>query len=336
MITGDHAGTAVAIAEAAGIDHDVVLTGQDVQSSDDDGLRRLVRDCSVFSRITPAQKLRIVRAFKANGEIVAMTGDGVNDAPSLKAADIGIAMGGRGTDVAREAADLVLLDDHFATIVSAVRLGRRIYDNLRKACCYILAVHVVIAGVALLPIALAIPLLLTPLLIALLELIIDPACSIVLEAESAERGVMHRPPRRPDARLLTPDLARWASAQGLLALLLIAAIAVAGVQVELPHDELRTLVMVSLVGANIGLVFVNRAFGASWKALLERGSRTLWLGVALTVAILSLILSLPALRSFFGLGALHADHLAATAAAAVLLLAVLQLLKRRLGASLAT
>jgi Ca2+-transporting ATPase len=336
MITGDHAGTAVAVAREAGIDHSGVLTGPAIEAADDAELRRLVRNCSVFSRITPTQKLRIVQAFKADGEIVAMTGDGVNDAPSLKAADIGIAMGGRGTDVAREAADLVLLDDHFATIVRAIRLGRRIYDNLRKACCYILAIHIVIAGVALLPIALAIPLLLTPMLIALLELIIDPACSIVLEAEPAERGVMQRPPRSPDARLLSADIARWAIVQGLLALLVITATAVAGMQRGMPHDEVRALVLVSLVGVNIGLVFVNRAFGASWQALLERGSHTLWFGVAITVTVLSVILLLPALRGFFGLGPLHADDLAGTAAATALLLGVLQALKRRWGAGLPT
>ncbi|MGH8285851.1 MAG: cation-translocating P-type ATPase, partial [Steroidobacteraceae bacterium] len=175
MITGDHAGTAAAVAHAAGIEDGTVIAGDAVQTATDEELRELVRASTVFARITPAQKLRIVRALKANGDVVAMTGDGVNDAPSLKAADIGIAMGGRGTDVAREASDLVLLDDNFATIVEAVRLGRRIYDNLRKAMSYILAIHVTIAGVALLPIALAIPLLLTPMLIALLELIIDPA-----------------------------------------------------------------------------------------------------------------------------------------------------------------
>jgi Ca2+-transporting ATPase len=335
MITGDHAGTAAAVARASGINDSTVLTGQDVQAADEPKLRQLVRRCSVFSRISPGQKLRIVQAFKSNGEIVAMTGDGVNDAPSLKAADIGIAMGGRGTDVAREAADLVLLDDHFATIVGAIRLGRRIYDNLRKASCYILAIHIVIAGVALLPIALAIPLLLTPMLIALLELIIDPACSIVLEAERAERGVMQRPPRQPDAHLLTANIARWAIVQGVLSFSVVAATAVAAMQRGMTHEEMRALVFVSLVGVNVGLVFVNRGFGSSWRALSERSSHTLWYGVAVTAAVLGIILSVPGLRSFFGLGPLHADDLAAAGAAALSLLGALQLLKRRWSTRLA-
>ena len=157
--------------------------------------KQRVRSATIFARTMPEQKLRIVNALKANGEVVAMTGDGVNDAPSLKAAHIGIAMGGRGTDVAREAASLILLDDDFTSIVTAVRLGRRIYDNLRKAMAYILAIHVPIAGLALIPLLFGLPLVFWPLHIAFLEMVIDPVCSIVFEAEGEEADTMRRPPR---------------------------------------------------------------------------------------------------------------------------------------------
>jgi Ca2+-transporting ATPase len=216
MITGDYPATARAIAHQAGIADGDVLTGADIDALDDAALARRLREVTVFARITPNQKLRLVRALKANGEVVAMTGDGVNDAPALKAAHIGIAMGGRGTDVAREASSLVLLDDDFGSVVRAVRHGRRIYDNLRKAMAYIISVHVPIAGLALLPIVLGWPLLLTPILIAFLELIIDPACSVVLEAEAEEKNIMTRPPRDPRATLLSRSLVIWGAIQGAL------------------------------------------------------------------------------------------------------------------------
>ena len=177
MITGDYPATARTIARQAGLDADDILSGDDLTALSDEQLQARMKTVSVCARIAPEQKLRIVQALKADGEITAMTGDGVNDAPALKAAHVGIAMGGRGTDVAREAASLVLLDDNFASIVGAVRLGRRIFDNMQKSMSYILAVHVPIAGMALLPVLLGYPAMLFPMHIAFLELIIDPACS---------------------------------------------------------------------------------------------------------------------------------------------------------------
>ena len=171
--------------------------GSDLDNMDDSELQNRIKTVNIFARVVPEQKLRLVNAFKANGEIVAMTGDGVNDAPALKSAHIGIAMGGRGTDVARESSALVLLDDDFSSIVQAVKMGRRIFDNIKKAIAYIFAIHVPIAGMSLIPVLLQWPLVLLPVHVVFLELIIDPACSVVFEAESEEADVMSRPPRNP-------------------------------------------------------------------------------------------------------------------------------------------
>ncbi len=209
MITGDHATTARAIATQAGIADGDVLTGGDLAELDDAQLAERLKTVTVFARIMPEQKLRIVQAFKADGEIVAMTGDGVNDAPSLKAAHIGIAMGKRGTDVAREASAIVLLDDDFGSIVQSVRLGRRIYDNIRKAMAFIFAVHVPIAGLALLPLFFGLPILFGPIHIALLEMVIDPVCALVFEAERDEGNVMSRPPRDPSEPLFSMAMVAW-------------------------------------------------------------------------------------------------------------------------------
>ena len=224
MITGDYAATARAIATQAGIRDGDVLTGAELAALDDAALAERLKSVTVFARIMPEQKLRIVAAFKADGEIVAMTGDGVNDAPSLKAAHIGIAMGKRGTDVAREASAIVLLDDDFGSIVKAVRLGRRIYDNIRKAMAFIFAVHVPIAGLALLPLIFGLPILFGPIHIALLEMIIDPVCALVFEAEREEQDLMERKPRPPQEQLFSLPMIGWSLFQGGLSFVFLAAI----------------------------------------------------------------------------------------------------------------
>jgi Ca2+-transporting ATPase len=206
MITGDNGITASAIARQIGMaDSDKIITGDEIDKMDQEELKEKIKNVSIFSRVIPEHKMRIVQAFKANGEIVAMTGDGVNDAPALKYADIGIAMGKRGSEVAREAADLILLDDNFSTIVDTIKDGRRIYDNIKRAFGYVIVIHIPIAFAALLAPLLGINptcLLLLPVHVVLLELVIDPTCSIVLERQPAERDVMDRPPRKTDEKLI--------------------------------------------------------------------------------------------------------------------------------------
>lgn len=220
MITGDNGMTAASIAKKIGMPHsDHIITGDMLNEMSDDELCQKVKEVSIFSRVVPEHKMRIVKAFKANGEIVAMTGDGVNDAPALKYADIGIAMGKRGSEVSREASDLILMDDNFTTIVETVKDGRRIYDNIRKAVGYVFTIHIPIAFASLLAPLLGIApsaLLLLPLHVVLLELVIDPTCSIVLERQPAERDIMERSPRNPKEKLLTARLLLKSVMQGLI------------------------------------------------------------------------------------------------------------------------
>ena len=309
MITGDYPVTARAIAGPAGIDGSRILTGDMLKAMTDAELAEQVRATSVFARIMPEQKLRIVNALKADGQVVAMTGDGVNDAPSLKAAHIGIAMGGRGTDVAREAAAVVLLDDDFSAIVTAIRLGRRIYDNLRKAMVFIFAVHVPIVGLTFLPLLFGLPVLLGPVHIAVLEMIIDPVCALVFEAEGEEANIMRRAPRAPDRPLFSIALMAWGLFQGVIALILTAAVFFAGLRAGMPETEVRALTFFSLVMTVAGLVLANRSFSASpIKALRRPGSALLVVAAAVAV-ILFLTIAWPYARDLFGFGRLHIDDL---------------------------
>jgi Ca2+-transporting ATPase len=312
MITGDHPATALAIAREAGIDGAApVLTGTQIAAADDAALRRLVRTTRVFARVRPEQKLRLVRAFQANGEVVAMFGDGVNDAPALKAADIGLAMGERGTDVAREAAAIVLLKDDLEHLVAGIAMGRRIFDNLRKAALYIAAIHIPICGLAFLPLLLGMPPLLLPMHVVLVEMIIDPTCAIAFEYEPIEPGAMRQPPRRADESLLGVPQFALATVQGLLLLAAAFGVYAAGLQAGMAVDAARTLAFVAFTAGNLALIRVVATRGATLSRLFAAGHAAYWVVAASAVAIVALIVALPGLRGLFRFASLPLDVLLA-------------------------
>ncbi len=318
MITGDYPVTAQNIAAQIGLRQlNGPITGSELDRMDDPELQRRIRTVNIFARVVPEQKLRIVNALKANGEIVAMTGDGVNDAAALKSAHIGIAMGGRGTDVAREASDIVLLDDDFSSIVQAIRMGRRIFDNLKKAMAYILAIHIPIAGMSLLPVLFNWPLVLLPVHIVFLELIIDPACSVVFEAESEEARVMERPPRNLQEPLFDKRTVAFSLSQGISVLLVVLAVFIIAIDRGQGELDARAISFTTLIIANLGLILTNRSWSRTILSTLRLPNAALWWIIGGAIFFLGMVLYVPFLRGLFHFSRLHLLDLTISLAAGV-------------------
>ncbi|MEX0084446.1 cation-translocating P-type ATPase [Clostridium butyricum] len=301
MITGDYSKTAMAIGEEIGLKFtDKVIVGNEIDSLSENELCEVVKSCDVFSRVIPEQKMKIVKALKKNGEIVAMTGDGVNDAPALKSADIGIAMGQRGTEVAKEAAHMILMDDNFTTIVKSVKDGRRVYDNIRKAMVYILIIHIPIAAMAMFAPLFNLPRLLLPMHIMLLELIIDPTCSIVFEGEPAEANIMENPPRPPQEPLLTRNLTIKVVLQGVV--MFLAAFMPFHYMIDLgiSSEYARSFSLITFIVANVTLVLVNRSnTELLYHLIKEKGSKVRLIVNSMALIMVFAIVYIPILNGFF-------------------------------------
>lgn len=301
MITGDYSKTAMAIGEEIGLKFtDKVIVGNEIDSLSENELCEVVKSCDVFSRVIPEQKMKIVKALKKNGEIVAMTGDGVNDAPALKSADIGIAMGQRGTEVAKEAAHMILMDDNFTTIVKSVKDGRRVYDNIRKAMVYILIIHIPIAAMAMFAPLFNLPPLLLPMHIMLLELIIDPTCSIVFEGEPAEANIMENPPRPPQEPLLTRSLTIKVVLQGII--MFLAAFMPFHYMIDLgiSSEYARSFSLITFIVANVTLVLVNRSnTELLYHLIKEKGSKVRLIVNSMALIMVFAIVYIPILNGFF-------------------------------------
>lgn len=301
MITGDYPSTAESIAKKAGIiEVDSILTGSDLEKMDDQELGLKIKSIHVFARIVPNQKLRIIKALQSNGEIVAMTGDGVNDAPALKAADVGIAMGDKGTDVARESAALILLDDRFSTIVAAIRSGRKIMDNLEKAMTYILAVHVPIVGLTLLPaFFLELPIILLPMHIVVLELMIDPICSLAFESEKEEKNLMKRPPKNPRLTFFGRDKVLKSILIGLLLFLFATLVYFGFLHFGFAANEIRTLTFSMLIFCDIFLVLSTLSKSRTIIQVLLEKNISLLVILFITLAFLLVMIENKYLNELF-------------------------------------
>ena len=328
MITVDYPATAQSIARQAGIaEQPEVITGAELALMSDAELAQRIRTVQVFARVAPEQKLRLVQALKADHQVVAMTGDGVNDAPALKAAHIGIAMGARGTDVAREASSLVLLDDDFASIVAAILMGRRIFDNIKKAISFTFAAHVPIAGLSILPVFIpSWPLLLLPVHIVFLEMVINPACALIFEAEPAEPDIMRRPPRDPDEKLFSWHSIALSVLQGASVLAVCVAIFMLA-KIDHGDDAARALTFTALVTSFIAIIITNRSWSRSVIGILRTPNTAQWWVVVGTATFLAMVLLLPAARPFFRFAPLHATDVLLSGIAGLICVGWFEILK---------
>lgn len=329
MITGDYPSTAKSIALQVGMEKNrLMLTGTDLMNLSDKELKEKIKSVNIFARIVPEQKLQIIRALKANGEVVAMTGDGVNDAPALKAADIGIAMGGKGTDVARESSSLVLLDDNFSSIVSAIRAGRKIFDNLQKAMSYIIAIHIPIIGLTLLPAFFpGLPILLMPLHIVFMELIIDPVCSIAFESEKEEKGIMDRPPRKPNMQFFGFKKIFSSAAMGFLLLAMVVAVYFLAISENHTDGEIRAIAFSSLIIGNIFLILTTLSKTRNFiMVILEKNIALLVIIIAAS-GLMVLLISAPYLQSIFSFDYPGLSHFSISIIGAAIVLLILEIIK---------
>ncbi|MFM9841195.1 MAG: cation-translocating P-type ATPase [Cyclobacteriaceae bacterium] len=329
MITGDFPTTAKSIAQQIGLSTEgQVITGNELSVMSDEELKEKIKRTTIFARIIPEQKLRIVQALKANGEIVAMTGDGVNDAPALKASNIGVAMGNKGTDVAREASSLVLLDDNFASIVSAIHSGRRIYDNLQKAMSYIMAIHIPIIGLTLLPAFFpSLPILLLPLHIVFMELIIDPVCTIAFESEQDEKGIMQRKPRNPSESFFGTKRVLFSVFAGALLLLMVLIVYFLSINEGHTEGEVRAIAFSSLIIGNIFLILTDLSKTRSFISVFAERNWAAILILIIALTMLLLIITLPSFQSIFSFQFPGFQHFIPSLIAATVILVILEAIK---------
>ena len=329
MITGDYPETARSIANQIGLSTvNAMLSGRELSEMSDEELKNKINTVNVFARILPEQKLRIVKILKSKGDVVAMTGDGVNDAPALKAADIGIAMGMKGTEVAREASSLILLDDNFASIVSAIRLGRRIYDNIQKAMSYILAIHIPIIGLAMLPAFLpSIPILLLPLHIIFMELIIDPVCSIAFETEEEETQIMNRPPRPIQNKFFGTRQVIISIIQGMLLLFMVLIVYYFTVKEGHKETEVRAIVFSALIIGNIFLVSSKLSKTRSFMAIFTEKNYPVIIILTVGIVLMSLSLYIAPIQTIFKFDSPGFFHFLPTFIASFILLFIFESMK---------
>jgi Ca2+-transporting ATPase len=329
MITGDFPATATSIGRQINLPNpDQVLSGSQLNELSDEALVAAIAGVHVFARVSPEQKLRIVQALKRRGEIVAMTGDGVNDAPALKAADIGISMGKKGTDVAREASSLVLLDDNFASIVAAIRSGRRIFDNLQKAMAYIISIHIPIIGLVLLPAFWAdLPVLLMPLHIVFMELIIDPVCSVAFESEQEERGIMDRAPRSTEQKFFGMQSILTSAARGLLLLVTVMSVYFSTLNEGHSDAEVRAIAFSTLIVGNVFLILSSLSTTRSFFSVMREKNWVVLLFPLSALIMLAIVLGLGFLSELFNMQWPGWGHFLPMILGVVILLLVLEGMK---------